>query len=269
LKARQAEEKLKDAEALAKKAEKEVRKVEKDLQKAESKLQTAETELQTARDRRRPRPAACRRPGEARRGKIRAQEDRRRPRSRKRPNRKSPVEEAVVEPRAGTRRPSGRQSTVTAKPLFRRACHRRRLHPPAVAGGRNDVALATVQEARKTAPRDMNLALIEGIALIRLQQLPEAASLLVDLAKNNPRNAEDPRHPRRRHDGRRLLRRGPRNPPHGHQARQEPRRRMLLQPRPALRLGRARQDLKLARKYYDQALDPASPPMQQLDKMLK
>ncbi len=56
--------------------------------------------------------------------------------------------------------------------------------------GDNESALATVQEARKAFPTDMNLVLIEGIALIRLQRYPEAATMLVDLAKNNPRNAE-------------------------------------------------------------------------------
>lgn len=56
--------------------------------------------------------------------------------------------------------------------------------------GDNDSALATVQEARKSAPADMNLLLIEGISLIRLQRYPEAATLLIDLAKNNPQNAE-------------------------------------------------------------------------------
>ena len=56
--------------------------------------------------------------------------------------------------------------------------------------GDNDSALATVQEVRKSAPADMNLLLIEGIALIRLQRYPEAATLLIDLAKNNPQNAE-------------------------------------------------------------------------------
>lgn len=56
--------------------------------------------------------------------------------------------------------------------------------------GDNDSALATVQEARKSAPADMNLLLIEGISLIRLQRYPEAATLLIDLAKNHPQNAE-------------------------------------------------------------------------------
>lgn len=56
--------------------------------------------------------------------------------------------------------------------------------------GENEVALATVREARKGARADMNLALIEGIALIRLQNYSEAATLLIDIAKRNPRNAE-------------------------------------------------------------------------------
>ena len=56
--------------------------------------------------------------------------------------------------------------------------------------GDNDSALATVQNARKAARTDMNLALIEGIAMIRLQRYSEAAAMLIDLAKNNPRNAE-------------------------------------------------------------------------------
>lgn len=54
----------------------------------------------------------------------------------------------------------------------------------------NEAALAAVREARKSAPADMNLALIEGIALIRLQQYNDAAALLIDLAKRNPRHAE-------------------------------------------------------------------------------
>jgi tetratricopeptide (TPR) repeat protein len=54
----------------------------------------------------------------------------------------------------------------------------------------NDSALATVRAAREAAPTDMNLALIEGIALIRLQRYSEAASMLIDLARSNPRNAE-------------------------------------------------------------------------------
>ena len=56
--------------------------------------------------------------------------------------------------------------------------------------GENEAALATIQEARKVVPNDVNLALIEGIALIRLQHYPQAAGMLIELAKRNPRNAE-------------------------------------------------------------------------------
>ena len=56
--------------------------------------------------------------------------------------------------------------------------------------GDNEGALSTVQLARKSAPDDMNLALIEGIALIRLQLYTDAATLLIDVAKSNPRNPE-------------------------------------------------------------------------------
>lgn len=56
--------------------------------------------------------------------------------------------------------------------------------------GRNDVALATVRQARQPAPDDMNLTLLEGVALIRLQRYAEAAAMLVELARHNPKNAE-------------------------------------------------------------------------------
>ncbi len=56
--------------------------------------------------------------------------------------------------------------------------------------GDNEAALATVQNARRAARTDMSLGLIEGIALIRLQRYSEAAALLIDIAKQNPRNAE-------------------------------------------------------------------------------
>jgi len=56
--------------------------------------------------------------------------------------------------------------------------------------GENDTALATIQQARKSQPADVNLIMIEGIALIRLQRYEEAATMMIDLAKNNPRNAE-------------------------------------------------------------------------------
>jgi hypothetical protein len=56
--------------------------------------------------------------------------------------------------------------------------------------GENDRALAAIREARQAAPDDPNLALIEGIAMIRLQRYSEAAELLIALARNQPKNAE-------------------------------------------------------------------------------
>lgn len=56
--------------------------------------------------------------------------------------------------------------------------------------GQNEAALATIQNARRAARSDVNLGLIEGITLIRLQRYSDAAALLIDLAKQNPRNAE-------------------------------------------------------------------------------
>ncbi len=133
--------------------------------------------------------------------------------------------------------------------------------------GENDVALATVQEARKTRPTDMNLVLIEGIALIRLQQYREAAAMLVDLAKNNPRNAEI-------HAtlGAAMM---------GAGFYEEARETLLM----AVKLDRNLpeclynlaqlyaqvdpRDLKLARKYYKQACDLGLAPDRQLEKILK
>ncbi len=81
------------------------------------------------------------------------------------------------------------KSAATASPVpegMSAALHVRQL----LAKGDNDAALATVQAAREHEPDDVNLALIEGIALVRLQQYSEAATLLNKLAKNNPHNAE-------------------------------------------------------------------------------
>ena len=133
--------------------------------------------------------------------------------------------------------------------------------------GENDAALATVQEARKARPTDMNLVLIESIALIRLQQYREAAAMLVDLAKNNPRNAEI-------HAtlGAAMM---------GAGFYEEARETLLM----AIKLDKnlpechynlaqlyalvAPKDVKLARKYYKQALDLGIAPDAQLDQILK
>lgn len=56
--------------------------------------------------------------------------------------------------------------------------------------GDNQAALAAVRQARQADPADVNLAHLEGIALIRRQSYTAAAALLTDLARNNPRHAE-------------------------------------------------------------------------------
>lgn len=56
--------------------------------------------------------------------------------------------------------------------------------------GDNEAALAAARAARPANPDDVNLALLENLALIRLQRYAEAAGPLADLAKNHPRNAE-------------------------------------------------------------------------------
>ena len=133
--------------------------------------------------------------------------------------------------------------------------------------GDNDVALATVQKARVGAWEDMNLALIEGIALIRLQRYSDAASLLIDLAKNNPRNAEV-------HAtlGAAMM---------GAGFYREARETLLMAAKldknlPEVHYNLAQLfafvdpiDLKLARKYYQQALNLGIPVDPQLDKALK
>ena len=133
--------------------------------------------------------------------------------------------------------------------------------------GDNEVALATVQQARVGALEDMNLALIEGIALIRLQRYSDAAALLIDLAKNNPRNAEV-------HAtlGAALM---------GAGFYGEARETLLMAVKldknlPEVHYNLAQLfafidpiDLKLARKYYQQALNLGIPADPQLDKALK
>ena len=99
------------------------------------------------------------------------------------------VEKATEEPKAAPAAISRVMATVPPKPIpdgMTAADYVRQL----LQEGDNDAALATVQNARKAARNDMNLTLIEGIALIRLQRYPEAADMLIGLAKNNPRNAE-------------------------------------------------------------------------------
>jgi tetratricopeptide (TPR) repeat protein len=59
-----------------------------------------------------------------------------------------------------------------------------------LAAGDDDSALATVRAARAAAPSDINLALLEGIALIRLEAYDDAITLLIPLSRDNPKHAE-------------------------------------------------------------------------------
>ena len=175
LKAKQAEDRLKDAEKTAQKAEKEIEKAEKEAQKARDQQAAAEERLADAKKKTETeKPKA-----EAEKAKAEAPA---KPAEKKVETAKSEpaAVPAAVSPVAATVPPRAVPKGMSAADFVRQLLQE----------GDNDAALATVQEARKTRPTDMNLVLIESIALIRLQQYREAAAMLVDLAKNNPRNAE-------------------------------------------------------------------------------
>ena len=165
-----AEVRADQAELRAKKAEKDFQKAEKDLEKARSRQDETEKQLADAR----------RKPDEAEpppRAKDSAGKSGDQPKS-----------EAKAESPAKSA-PSPVKASVPPKPVpkgMMASDYVRQL----LQEGDNEAALATAQEARKALPTDMNLVLIESIALIRLQRYPEAATMLIDLAKNNPRNAE-------------------------------------------------------------------------------
>ena len=189
LKAKQAEEKAKDAEKDLKKSRADFADAEQDLQKARDRQADAEKELAALQ-----RKPAAEKPAR----------EKHEPKSEPKPEAKAeaapepaaiekapelPKEEPKAEAKAEPPAASPVKATVPPRDVPRGmapADYVRQL----LQEGDNDGALATVQEARKKAPADMNLLLIEGIALIRLQRYPEAATLLIDLAKNNPRNAE-------------------------------------------------------------------------------
>ena len=175
LKAKQAEDKLQDAEKSAQKAEKEIQKAEKEAQKARDQQAEAEARLADAKKK-------------AETEKPKAEAEKAKAEAPAKPAEKK-VEAAKSEPAAVPAATSPVAATVPPRAVpkgMSAADFVRQL----LQEGDNDAALATVQEARKTRPTDMNLVLIESIALIRLQQYREAAAMLVDLAKNNPRNAE-------------------------------------------------------------------------------
>ena len=251
LKAQQAENKLKEAEKTAQKAEKEIQKAEKEAQKARDQQAEAEERLADAKKK-----AETEKPkAEAEKAKAEAPA---KPAEKKVEAAKTePAREAAASPVAATVPPRAVPKGMSAADFVRQLLQE----------GENDAALATVQEARKARPTDMNLVLIESIALIRLQQYREAAAMLVDLAKNNPRNAEI-------HAtlGAAMM---------GAGFYEEARETLLMAVKldknlPECLYNLAQlyaqvdpRDVKLARKYYKQACDLGLAPDRQLEKILK
>jgi len=247
---------LDDAEVRADQAELKAKQAEDKRQGAETALQTAERETQQVRDQQAAAETKLAKTEQkAAEEKAKAQEKPAEPTvAEKAPE--APV--AIAEsPIAATVPPREVPKGMAAADFIRQLLQE----------GENDVALATVQEARKTRPTDMNLVLIEGIALIRLQQYREAAAMLVDLAKNNPRNAEI-------HAtlGAAMM---------GAGFYEEARETLLMAVKldknlPECLYNLAQlyaqvdpRDLKLARKYYKQACDLGLAPDRQLEKILK
>ena len=251
LKAQQAENKLKEAEKTAQKAEKEIQKAEKEAQKArdqqaeaEERLADAKKKAETEKPKAEAEKAKAEAPAKPAKKKVEAAKT-------------EPAREAAASPVAATVPPRAVPKGMSAADFVRQLLQE----------GENDAALATVQEARKARPTDMNLVLIESIALIRLQQYREAAAMLVDLAKNNPRNAEI-------HAtlGAAMM---------GAGFYEEARETLLMAVKfdknlPECHFNLAQlyalvdpKDLKQARKHYKQALELGIPPDAQLDKILK
>ncbi|NCD23015.1 MAG: hypothetical protein EOL90_08765 [Spartobacteria bacterium] len=245
LKAKQAEDQLKNAEKTAQKAEKEAQKARDQQAEAEARLADAKKKTETERPKVEADKAKTGAPAKPAEKKVEAAKSE----PAAAPATASPVA-ATVPPRAV---PKGMSAADFVRQLLQE--------------GENDAALATVQEARKARPTDMNLVLIESIALIRLQQYREAAAMLVDLAKNNPRNAEI-------HAtlGAAMM---------GAGFYEEARETLLMAVKfdknlPECHFNLAQlyalvdpKDLKQARKHYKQALDLGVAPDAQLDKILK
>ncbi len=245
LKAKQAEDQLKNAEKTAQKAEKEAQKARDQQAAAEERLADAKKKTETERPKVVADKAKTEAPAKPAEKKVEAAKSE----PAAAPATGSPVA-ATVPPRAV---PKGMSAADFVRQLLQE--------------GENDAALATVQEARKARPTDMNLVLIESIALIRLQQYREAAAMLVDLAKNNPRNAEI-------HAtlGAAMM---------GADFYEEARETLLMAIKfdknlPECHFNLAQlyalvdpKDLKQARKHYKQALDLGVAPDAQLDKILK
>ena len=251
LKAQQAENKLKEAEKTAQKAEKEIQKAAKEAQKARDQQAEAEERLADAKKK-----AETEKP-KAEADKAKAEAPAKPAEKKVEAAKTEPAREAAASPVAATVPPRAVPKGMSAADFVRQLLQE----------GENDAALATVQEARKARPTDMNLVLIESIALIRLQQYREAAAMLVDLAKNNPRNAEI-------HAtlGAAMM---------GAGFYEEARETLLMAVKfdknlPECHFNLAQlyalvdpKDLKQARKHYKQALELGIPPDAQLDKVLK
>ena len=167
---------LDEAEVRADQAELRAQKAEKDIREAQKDVQKAEKEALKARERQEE-------------TEQRLADARRKPTEPPAPAKEEPARAAKAEPAPAAAAASPVKASVPPKTVPKGMVASdfvRQL----LQEGDNESALATVQEARKAYPTDMNLVLIEGIALIRLQRYPEAATMLIDLAKNNPRNAE-------------------------------------------------------------------------------
>jgi predicted nucleic acid-binding Zn-ribbon protein len=180
-----AEERAEKAEAKLKQAEDKRKAAERDLKDAEARTRQAETDLKQALADRAgadPKPAASSPQLAAEKPAPAKREPKAEAKAPPAPKAQSaePPPAAVASPVKATVPPQPIPAGMAAADFVRQLLQE----------GRNDDALATVQEARKKRQADMNLLLIEGIALIRLQRYPEAAALLIDLAKHNPRNAE-------------------------------------------------------------------------------
>lgn len=162
---------LDDAEIRADQAELRAEQAEKKLAAAEARVAIAEEELQVARAVPPPAPVA------KETAKVQ------KPAPADHSAQAKPAEMALELPQAST------TSSVPPRPIpdgMTAADFVRQL----LQEGQNEAALATIQNARRAARSDMNLGLIEGITLIRLQRYSDAAALLIDLAQQNPRNAE-------------------------------------------------------------------------------
>ena len=189
VRADQAELKAKQAETKAKQAEAGQKDAERDLKKSRDDLADADKELAALQ--RKPVAEKPAREKDAPKAEAKAESEPEPKAIEKAPEtpKEEPKEEPKAKPAPESPAASPVMATVPPKPIpngMAASDFVRQL----LQEGDNDAALATVQAARQSSPADMNLLLIEGIALIRLQRYPEAATLLIDLAKNNPQNAE-------------------------------------------------------------------------------